>query len=305
MIAVSPQEGESHWGFVTDVTERILDLLLARANYLPGYGGDPETMRAPHRARVARLVRAGQPIAIVLPAFPAKSPNPEKTLGKLPDFGEVLALRRLEELCRAVEAIYRPGARLTICSDGRVFGDLVRVTDAEIDAYGAALDGILVDYGFSHLRSYGLEHVFPGLTGDEMRDRLVREYARPVEDVREKVLTRDDYRQLFNGIHRFLFEDGVALTRPPAAIRCGSGRRRSRIRSSSAATPGAIWSKAISRTRFACRFTRSRRHRRRSASACSRATISGAPRGTRWCCSTAASTGWSGARKRWRGAHAS
>ena len=37
--------------------------------------------------RVREAVTAGEPIRLVLPAFPAKSANPQKTLGPLPDLG--------------------------------------------------------------------------------------------------------------------------------------------------------------------------------------------------------------------------
>ena len=217
---------ETSWA-APPTAERILDLLFARNNLLPGsyVGGDD--VRAPHREKVEAAISARRPIEIVLPAFPAKSPNPEKTLGALPDFGEVLALRRLEELCLAIESVYAPGARLTICSDGRVFGDLVQVPDADIDAYGEAIDEIIRAYGLKRLATYGLEHAFPGHGGDAMRALLERHYTQSFDELHEKVRTRDDYRQLFNGIHRFLFEDQLALD--PGASRNQVRNRTKRL----------------------------------------------------------------------------
>src|SRR5688572_15697119 len=84
-----------------------------------------------HHETVARRVRQGLPLQMVLPAFPAKSPNLRKVLGPLPDKAEELALAYLQGVCDRVRAIYAPGARLTICSDGRVFSDLVGVSDED------------------------------------------------------------------------------------------------------------------------------------------------------------------------------
>lgn len=142
----------------------------------------------------------------VLPAFPAKSPNRQKTLGPMPDFAEVLGLKRLNDLCRD-----RGTAELTICSDGRVFSDLVLVEDTLVEGYAQNIRAIIAAEGFERLRTLHLEDVFPGQTYDEMRARLVGEYAESLEEIHGKVKTTDEYRLLFNGIHRFLFEDRLVL----------------------------------------------------------------------------------------------
>ncbi len=142
----------------------------------------------------------------VLPAFPAKSPNRQKTLGHLPDFGEVLALRRLNQLCQASGE-----AELTICSDGRVFSDLVLVEDRLVKEYTETILSIIATENLAHLRTFHLEDVFPSLSYNEMRERLVRDYAETLDLIREKVRITAEYRHLFNGIHRFLFEDRLVL----------------------------------------------------------------------------------------------
>ena len=198
----------TEWDAEAAVAERVLDLIFKRANSL-----SPELppAREPHRGKLRRVISDGKPIHLILPAFPAKSPNPEKTLGHLPDFGEVLALHTLEKLCLEIGEFYAPGAFVTICSDGRVFGDLVQVSDANVDEYGSGIDAIVAQYNFAHLKTYGLEHAFPELDGPGMRERLVSQFARTPDEVREMVLSREDYRALFNGIHRFLFEDQSAV----------------------------------------------------------------------------------------------
>src|SRR5215831_16193880 len=88
-----------------------------------------------HLPRVLRFVSTHAPIHFLLPAFPAKSPSPKKVLGRLPDMAEELALRFLDNVCDEIKQIYPPGARITICSDGRVFSDLVGVTDQDVTDY--------------------------------------------------------------------------------------------------------------------------------------------------------------------------
>lgn len=162
--------------------------------------------------RLSRLIDRRQPIHFVVPAFPAKSPNPEKTLGSLPDYGEVLALSRLNDMCLRIGRMYSGKAFVTICSDGRVFSDLIQVADRSVDEYGWAVRGIIADYRLDCLRTFNLDDLFGDYPSyEEMRQRLVRDYAEPLEQLRDRVKRDPESLQLFNGIHRFLFEDMLAL----------------------------------------------------------------------------------------------
>lgn len=70
-------------------------------------------------AVIARFVAAGTRVEACLPAFPFKSANRVyKVLGTLPDKAEELALERLNDMCRRIQEVYPPGARVTIISDG-------------------------------------------------------------------------------------------------------------------------------------------------------------------------------------------
>lgn len=68
---------------------------------------------------IDRFVAAGTRVEACLPAFPFKSANRVyKVLGTLPDKAEELALERLNDMCRRIQEVYPPGARVTIISDG-------------------------------------------------------------------------------------------------------------------------------------------------------------------------------------------
>lgn len=71
---------------------------------------------------VLERVERQEPIRMILPAFPFKSPNArDKVLGILPDFGEELALAHLNGLCQNIAQVYEPGADVYISSDGLVY----------------------------------------------------------------------------------------------------------------------------------------------------------------------------------------
>src|SRR5262249_38854444 len=128
------------------LAEEILRSLFRHRRLLPGSacGQDPcDQCFALHLPQVRRFVAVGAPGHFVLPPFPAQAACPPEGPGKLPDKAEELALAFLEDLCAQIRKLYPPGARITVCSDGRVFGDLVGVTDEDVTVYGQALQTLL------------------------------------------------------------------------------------------------------------------------------------------------------------------
>ena len=166
---------------------------------------------SPHLPKIGFFIEQKKPIHFILPAFPAKSPNKRNVLGSLPDMGERISLQFLQFLCEQIKDIYAPGAQITICSDGRVFSDLVYVKDEDVTAYGREIKNILNDIGASAINVFNLEDLFGELSFDEMRQKLVHNYADSIENIRFQVKNNPNERNLFNGIHRFLFEDYLVL----------------------------------------------------------------------------------------------
>ena len=170
-----------------------------------------ETCFALHQGTVLRHVQRGIPLRMVLPAFPAKSPNPRKVLGPLPDMAEQLALSYLEGICERIKLIYPPGAVLTICSDGRVFSDLVGVSDRDVSQYAFKLQAMLRRIGARSIDVLGLEDVFDDDDFDHVRTVLVERYGQPLDALRRSIKSSHSELALFNGIARFLFEDALDL----------------------------------------------------------------------------------------------
>jgi pyoverdine/dityrosine biosynthesis protein Dit1 len=177
-----------------------------------------------HLPLVRRFVRAEEPVHVVLPAFPAKSPSPRKTLGPSPDLAEEVSLGFLQSVCDEIQAVYPPGLRVTICSDGRVFGDLVGVKDDDITRYGRDVAALIRRLGARSLDTFTMEDLFEGGDYHAMRGHLAAHYAEPLEALEERTRLHESHRRLFNGIQRFLFEDRLGLD---------AGKSRTKVRNES------------------------------------------------------------------------
>ena len=176
---------------------------------------------APHRSLAARTIDRGEPLHLILPAFPAKSPSPLKVLGQMPDKAEEIALAYLGDICEEIAFLYRPGVRLTICSDGHVFSDLVGVEDDVVTRYGEAIARLVDTMGLTSIDTFNMGDVFDGSDYDSMRVELCRHYAEPLETIVERCQSTPSGQSLFNGIHRFLVEDrgGVEVEKSKTQLR--------------------------------------------------------------------------------------
>lgn len=191
-------------------SELILDVLLQyrRAERQHDHGEDERrSCFRDQLAQIGQFVSKELPLVFTLPAFPCKSPNPEKVLGHLPDLGERASLRFLQQLCGEIGKIYSPGARVLICSDGHVFGDLIHVPDAHISEYSDDLREMIESEGHSSIETFSLEHVYGDASFDEKRKMLTSQFAEPVEALRAEVRADANTLSLYKGITRFLVED--------------------------------------------------------------------------------------------------
>ncbi|MBF9238058.1 L-tyrosine/L-tryptophan isonitrile synthase family protein [Hymenobacter sp. BT683] len=198
-----------------DVARRVAKLLMLHRKVLRTGPDDPaapdEQSIALQLPKLHYYIRQGLAIHLILPAFPAKSPNPHKVLGKLPDLGEEIALTFLQSLCDDIRQVYAPGARISVCADGRVFADLVQVSDADVSAYNEVLKQQLRQLGTTDVAVVNLEDLLATTSFDEARTWVVAHYGEPLNELKARVRDTAHHRALFNGIHRFVSEDGLAL----------------------------------------------------------------------------------------------
>ncbi|WFB10936.1 isocyanide synthase family protein [Streptomyces sp. LX-29] len=206
-----------------------------------------------HRDKLEYFLSQQLPIEFVILAFPAKSPNPNKVLGHLPDQGERLAVEFLQAFCEQLSHFHAPGARVRIASDGHVFGDLVRVPDETIDEYRAELVRMIETSGCENIDLYSLDDAFPPADYSLMREELTFKYATPLEELRRQVSTDQNAKYLFNGIHRFVFEDQSGLPE-------NAGLSRNRMREQAKGTAYSVIQRSDAWSRLVAeRFPRSLR----------------------------------------------
>ncbi len=174
-------------------------------------GNDLSLLNAPLLQKITTKMRNSEELVFLLPAFPAKSPSPLKTLGELPDLGEVLALEGLQSICAQISNIYNPGAKIIICSDGRVFSDVVNVSDETINNYQIGIENIIKEFNFNHIELFSLDDLYPDLKKDKLREVLLERFGKDIDEVKSLVCANEEYNRLFNGLHRFLIEDELGL----------------------------------------------------------------------------------------------
>jgi pyoverdine/dityrosine biosynthesis protein Dit1 len=197
-----------------DTSTRILELLFRFRRLVaddPCEGEPCEHCYAIHRTKLDAFIKAGEPIQFVIPAFPAKSPNPRKVLGPLPDLAERLALDFLQSFCEYLSHFHPPGGRIMICSDGHVFGDLVGVPDPVVSTYRRELDRILAAGHTADVTTFGLEDAFGEQEYPLLRRLLETDYAMSTDELKYWVRRDPRWLSLFNGIHRFVLEDQLVL----------------------------------------------------------------------------------------------
>lgn len=164
-----------------------------------------------HLNKLAKQIETNDVIEFVLPAFPAKSPNNNKTYGPLPDLGEKLSLAFLNELCEKIKQFYPRGAKIIICSDGRVFNDLVKVSDEAVNLYMQGINAIIQEENLTNITTFGLEQCYGAISYEAMRTQLTETYGEKLSSLKNKVKSIMTSKMLFNGIHRFIFEDHLSI----------------------------------------------------------------------------------------------
>lgn len=168
--------------------------------------------------KVLSAVSRGEPVLFVLPAFPGKSPNLEKVIGPLPDFAEQLSLNFLGDLCRKIRKFYPPGIKIILCSDGRVFSDLVGIKEENVTSYQSELNVLIEKMSLQDLLIFNLDVIYKNLNFVQMRFELMKSYGCSLDDLKQKIRrgriasASSDEKEancMYCGITRFLFEDSI------------------------------------------------------------------------------------------------
>lgn len=165
-----------------------------------------------HLQKIEQMVANSQPIHMILPAYPGKSPNRNKTLSKLPDLSEKHSIDNLSKICREIAKIYPPGGKICIASDGYVFADLVRIPDADVFEYTEAIKDYYRQHYPDCFEFFDIKDFLPQLTClNTMREELMVRYGRSLLLLMEQAQNEKETLSMYRGITKFLFEDFCGL----------------------------------------------------------------------------------------------
>jgi pyoverdine/dityrosine biosynthesis protein Dit1 len=171
-----------------------------------------------HLPKILAAVRSHESVPFVLPAFPGKSPNPKKVLGHLPDFAERLSLQFLGDLATRIRAYYEPGVKILICSDGRVFSDVVGMDEGHVTSYQVELDRLIREMALADVATFNLDDVFADMCFNQMRHEMMKRFGQSSDFLKQKVRNgaqgggtpeEQEANRMYCGITRFLFEDAL------------------------------------------------------------------------------------------------
>lgn len=136
--ALSLPEGDT-------LAERILalftspEILFGEASFITSRSDD-------WLSRLSKLIDQQRPIEFTILGFPFKMPVPLKTDRKAADFGELVSLKRLNELGRAIADVYAPGAVVHVFTEGP-FHLLNGIERSWADGYFSSLQALVKRFG--------------------------------------------------------------------------------------------------------------------------------------------------------------
>ena len=187
------------------------------------------------------FVARQEPINMVVPAYPFKSPNREsKVLGPDPDVGERMSLQHLNSIGARIQKIYPPGGHATIVSDGLCYNDLLGVSDEEVFDYANGLHRITEGLGLKHLKFTDLFE----LIGSESSPTTAQEYAGRIGKLRERLfvsfippgydfdedIRKDNSAMLtYRGYLKFLESDLATFFREKAMSKSAARKHSSKV----------------------------------------------------------------------------
>lgn len=121
---------------VHTIVEKIWSVLLNK-NFRRGSAEDLSRYKTTFIDQIEHFVSQELPITAVLPTLPFKSQGLLTTGRQLAeiDLGEWLLFAQLRDLCRSIEAVYPPGMKMYLLSDGLAYGHIF--TDGTPDKIAA------------------------------------------------------------------------------------------------------------------------------------------------------------------------
>ncbi len=149
---------------------------------------------------------AGEPLIFALPAFPFKSPSPEKTISREPDGAEAESVKFLKGLVDKMEAAYEDKIQLKIYSDGIFFAPIKGVPLTEVTNYSDKLRA-MIGKDNPKIKLNSLDKIFPD-NYQEKAAEIVEKYGLPLAEIKKQIKDKVGLiNNQFNHVHRFYSEE--------------------------------------------------------------------------------------------------
>ena len=222
------------------MVERIAEIIASYRISGPGDrykdGMEPKMMDT-----LRSFVAKEDPINMVVPAYPFKSPNREsKVLGPDPDVGERMSLQHLNSIGARIQQIYPPGGHVTVVSDGLCYNDLLGVSDEEVFDYAKGLHRITEVLGLKHLNFTDLFELIGSerspTTAEEyasrignLRQRLFVSFRPPGYDFDEDIKKNDNALLTYRGYMKFLESDLTTFFREKGMGKSAAKKHNSKV----------------------------------------------------------------------------
>ncbi|CAG8521579.1 14580_t:CDS:2 [Dentiscutata heterogama] len=114
---------EKQSGDVKLVVKQIIGIL-TKKRHRRGPSKHFEVARDDYENRLSKAITNNEKLLLALPSFPVKCWNPLKVERRMPDLAELNCLGRLYLLCKEIESIYEPGAKVILIADGPIYADI-------------------------------------------------------------------------------------------------------------------------------------------------------------------------------------
>ena len=190
---------------------------------------------------VGRFVAKQEPVNMVVPAYPFKSPNREsKVLGPDPDLGESMTLQHFNSIGARIQQIYPPGGHVTIVSDGPCYNDLLGISDEEVFDYAKGLHRIARSLGLKHLRFTNIfelaDRESSPFTTEEytsrigkLKEHLFASFLPPGYDFNEEIKMSNNALLTYRGYMKFLETDMAVFFREKSMGKSAAKKHVSKV----------------------------------------------------------------------------
>lgn len=222
IVDMQPNRSHADTGYAKALATKILSEVLPFRRLVTSTNSCADefcsSCLAPHLHKVVSAILQGKPISFALPAFPGKSPNLAKVLSPLPDMAEKLALQFLNDLCEKVKTHYAPGAQVILCSDGRVFSDVIGMNEDHVTEYQSHIHKIIKESQLKNIKTYTLDDLSDEQDFTQLRQNLMKKHGKSLEGLREKIVRGGkssevaedvEAHRMYCGMVRFLVEDAT------------------------------------------------------------------------------------------------